>query len=490
MKRIEGIAGAAENYDLVVIGAGPAGMAAAATAAGLGLATLIADENPSPGGQIYRAVTTTPVERRGMLGSAYWEGLGLARELDAAACDYAPQTTVWSAEPTRDDLGAIAEPRSLEIGLSRDGAARLIRTRRLILATGALERPFPVPGWTLPGVMTAGAAQIALKASGLVPQGRTVLAGSGPLLLLLADQLRRAGTDIVAVLDTTPAGNLRAALPLLPEFLRSPYALYGLKLLATARLSLPVRRNVSALAITGDGRAQGVRFTRDGREETVPCDQVLLHQGVIPNINMPNALGCEQHWDDSIHAWAPTVDAWFSSSVPRIAIAGDGAGIAGAASAAVRGRIAAIAAASMLGRLDTAARDAMAAPLLAEAARLSRGRRFIDRLYRPAEQLLRPSDPSTIVCRCEEVRAGQIREIAQRLHVQGPNQLKAYLRTGMGPCQGRMCGPSVIELIAEQRGVPVSEVGYYRLRMPVKPVTLAEIASMPQSRAAKNAVMR
>jgi NADPH-dependent 2,4-dienoyl-CoA reductase/sulfur reductase-like enzyme len=323
-----------------------------------------------------------------------------------------------------------------------------------------------------------------------VPQGRTVLAGSGPLLLLLADQLRRAGTDIAAVLDTTPSGNFRAALPLLPNFLTSPYALYGLKLLGTARLSLPIRRNVSSLTIIGDRKVESVSFTRNGREETVNCDQVLLHQGVIPNINMPNALGCAQHWDDSIHAWVPTVDAWFSSSIPGIAIAGDGAGIAGAASAAVRGRIAAIASALMLGRLDTAACDKLAAPLLAEAARLSRGRRFIDRLYRPAEHLLRPSDPSTIICRCEEVRAGQIREVAQRLHVQGPNQLKAYLRTGMGPCQGRMCGPSVIELIAEQRNVPVAEVGYYRLRTPVKPITLAEIASMPQSEAAKNAVMR
>lgn len=484
------IADLAERYDLVVVGAGPAGLAAAATASGLGLATLVADENPTPGGQIYRSITTTPVKRRDVLGAAYWEGLALADELNAATCDYAPQTTVWSAEPTRDQAGAIAEPRMFDIGLSRAGTARMIQAKRLILATGALERPFPVPGWTLPGVMTAGAAQIALKASGLVPQGRTILAGSGPLLLLLADQLKRAGADIVAVLDTMPASNLRAALPLLPDFLRSPYALYGLKLFAKARLSLPVRRNVRALKIAGQQKVQGIAFTCNGREETIDCDQVLLHQGIIPNVNMSNALGCAQHWDDSMHAWTPTVDDWFATSVPAIAIAGDGAGIAGAPSAAIRGRIAAIAAASALGRLDLAARDRLAAPLLDEAARLSRGRRFIDRLYRPAEDALRPSDPSTMICRCEEVRAGQIRDVARQLHVLGPNQLKAYLRTGMGPCQGRLCGPSVIELIAEQRGVTVPEVGHYRLRMPVKPITLAEIASMPQSEAAKNAVMR
>lgn len=490
MRRIDDIADVAESYDLMIVGAGPAGMAAAAMAAGFGLTTLLADENAAPGGQIYRSVTNTPVKRRDVLGATYWEGLALAEELNAATCDYAPQTAVWSAEPTRDEAGAVAEPRMFDIGLSRAGTARMIRAKRLILATGALERPFPVPGWTLPGVMTAGAAQIALKASGLVPQGRTVLAGSGPLLLLLADQLKRAGAEVVAVLDTTPASNIRATLPLLPDFLRSPYALYGLQLFAKVRLSLPVRGKVRELKILGQQKVQGIVFTRNGREERIDCDQVLLHQGVIPNINMSNALGCAQHWDDSMHAWTPTVDGWFASSVPGIAIAGDGAGIAGAPSAAIRGRIAAIAAASALGCLDPAARDRLAAPLLAEAARLSRGRRFIDRFYRPAEHLLRPADPSTIICRCEEVRAGQIRDVARQLHVLGPNQLKAYLRTGMGPCQGRMCGPSVIELIAEQRGVAVPEVGHYRLRMPVKPISLAEIASMPQSEAAKNAVMR
>lgn len=490
MNRIEELDGVAERYDLVIVGAGPAGLAAATKASKLGLSTLLADENSGPGGQIYRAITVTPVQERDVLGTSYWQGLGLAKELETTSCDYAPRTIVWSGEPARDDTGQLIEPPGFEIGLSKDGKARLIQARRLILATGALERPFPIPGWTLPGVMTAGAAQIALKASGLVPQGRTVLAGSGPLLLLLADQLKRAGANIIAVLDTTPKGNLISALPLLPDFCRSSYAVYGAKLLAKSRLSLRVRQNVSDLKIDGHDRAEGISFRRNGQEQRIGCDQVLLHQGVIPNINMANALGCALQWDEQLHAWTPTVDGWFESTVPGIAIAGDGAGIAGAASAAVRGRIVAVAAAAALGRIDHKTRDRLAAPLKKAAMRLARGRRFIDTLYRPGPDLLRPKDPSTIICRCEEIRVGQIRDIVRDLHVQGPNQLKAYLRTGMGPCQGRMCGPSVIELIAEQRGVPVPEVGHLRLRMPVKPITLEEIASMPQSQAAKNAVMR
>jgi NADPH-dependent 2,4-dienoyl-CoA reductase/sulfur reductase-like enzyme len=490
MNRIEELDGVAERYDLVIVGAGPAGLTAATEASKLGLSTLLTDENSSPGGQIYRAITTTPLQQRNILGGSYWEGLHLAKELEATSCDYAPRTIVWSGEPAPDNAGGSIEPRCFEIGLSKDGKARLIQARRLIVATGALERPFPIPGWTLPGVMTAGAAQIALKASGLIPQGRTVLAGSGPLLLLLADQLKRAGTDIVAVLDTTPKGNFRAALPMLPDFIRSSYAYYGAKLFAKCRLSLPIRDNVCDLEINGDERVESISFKRNGQIQRIASDQVLLHHGVIPNINMANAFGCTLHWDEQLHAWTPTLDEWFESSVPEIAIAGDGAGIAGAASAAVRGRIVAVAAAAVLGRIDQATRDRIAAPMKKEASRLARGRRFIDILYRPGAEFLRPKDPSTIVCRCEEIRAGQIRDIVRDLNVQGPNQLKAYLRAGMGPCQGRMCGPSVIELIAEQRDVPVPEVGHLRLRMPVKPITLSEIASMPQSQAAKNAVMR
>nr|WP_067969650.1 NAD(P)/FAD-dependent oxidoreductase [Aminobacter aminovorans] len=480
----------AERYDLIVVGAGPAGLAAAAAASALGLSTLIADENAGPGGQIYRAITTTPVKRRDVLGTAYWEGLKLAKELEVASCDYAPQTVVWSAEATGNGTGEFSETRSFDVGLSKNGKARMVQAKRLILATGALERPFPLPGWTLPGVMTAGAAQIALKASALVPEGRTVLAGSGPLLLLLADQLKRAGANIVAVLETTPKSNIKATLPLLADFLRSNYALSGFKLLAKSHFSLPMRRDVGDLRILGDERVHGISFRCNAREESIDCDHVLLHQGVIPNINMANALGCDLHWDKSIHAWTPTVDDWFESSVAGIGIAGDGAGIAGAPSATIRGQIAAVAAAAALGQIDRATQDKMASLMRAQARRLSRGRRFIDALYRPAQQMLRPSDPSTVICRCEEIQASQIRNIVRELHVQGPNQLKAYLRCGMGPCQGRMCGPSVIELIAEQRGVSVPDVGHIRLRMPVKPITLEEIASMPQSDAAKNAVMR
>ena len=476
----------AQHYDLLVVGAGPAGLSAAARAAELGVSVLLADENPAPGGQIYRAVTTSTVSDRAILGEDYWKGAGIVARLEKSAATYAPGCTIWSIAGAELET----EAGQFEIGLSLGGRARIIHARRVILATGAQERPFPIPGWTLPGVMTAGAAQIALKSAGIVPSGRTVIAGCGPLLYLLAGQLAAAGAEIVAVLDTTPKRNWMAAVAAMPDFLRSPYLAKGLKLMAKARRSLRFLNGVTDLAAEGSDRVTAIRATRGSASETIPCDTVLLHHGVIPSVNLANAAGCAHEFDTLQHCWTPKLDDWFSSSVPGIAIAGDGAGIGGAESAALRGEIAGLDAARQLGRIDTARRDQLAAPLRAELVLTLRGRRFLDLLYRPAPQFLAPAANDTIVCRCEEVTAGQVRDAAKRLGVTGPNQMKAFLRCGMGPCQGRMCGPTVVELIGQERNLTPAEVGYYRLRPPVKPVTLAELASLPQTEAAVKAVVR
>lgn len=484
MTPIASIEQLAESYDLLVVGAGPAGLSAAARAAELGLAVLLADENPAPGGQIYRAVTTTPVKNRAILGDDYWRGADIVARFERSTAAYAPRCTVWSIGPDE------TAPGSFELGLSLDGKARIIGARQVILATGAQERPFPIPGWTLPGVMTAGAAQIALKSAGAIPSGRTVIAGCGPLLYLLAGQLAAAGCQIAAVLDTTPSANWSKALAAIPDFLRSPYLAKGLKLMLAARRKLRFVSGVTSLTATGEGKLASVQFEQNGRIGTIACDTLLLHQGVIPSVNFSNAAGCAHDFDTEQHAWVPRVDAWFGSTVPGIAIAGDGAGIGGAESAALRGEIAAVGAASRLGKLNEAERDRQAARVRAELDKKLRGRRFLDLLYKPAPQFLAPLRDETIVCRCEEVTAGQIRDAAKRLGVTGPNQMKAFLRCGMGPCQGRLCGPTVVELIAQTRGTTPAETGYYRLRPPIKPVTLAELAALPQTEASVKAVVR
>jgi len=363
-----------------------------------------------------------------------------------------------------------------------------VRARAVILATGAIERPFPIPGWTLPGVMSAGGAQILLKTAGVVPQGRTVLAGSGPLLWLLAWQYLRAGVAIEAMLDTTPRGRLSSALRHAPDFARSPYFAKGRELVRDVRRGVNVIEYVTALAIEGDLAARAVQFTVDGREYTIPIDQVMLHQGVVPDINLAQAAGCGLAWSPAQACFAPVVDAWGGTAVAGLYVAGDGAGIAGALAAVPRGRLAALAVANTLGRISHVARDSIARRDRDELAVAMRGRAFLEVLYRPADALLLPEGP-TLVCRCEEVAAQTVIDLARR-GCAGPNQMKAYVRCGMGPCQGRFCGLTVNALIAREQQRDPADVGYYRLRFPVKPVTLEEMAAGPTTPEAVEAVVR
>jgi NADPH-dependent 2,4-dienoyl-CoA reductase/sulfur reductase-like enzyme len=460
------------SYDLVVIGGGPAGLAAAAMAARAGLSTVLFDENPGVGGQIYRAITFSPVKDRAVLGEDYWIGADLASEALASGALIVNGATVWSLDPAR------------LVGVSIAGQARLIQASRVIIATGSLERPFPIPGWTLPGVMSAGGAQTALKAQGLVPNGRTVLAGGGPLLWLLAAQILRAGGKIDAILDTMPRRNWLRAVAHLPDFVLSPYFAKGLKLLHEVRAKVRVIRTDHIEAV-GDDRLREVVFAAGDEERRMPADLLLLHQGVVPNVNLAIAAGIAHTWNGRQICFEPVLDEWFASSVPGIAVAGDGAGIAGGTAAVERGRMAAIAAVRAL-KPEASLPDAQV--IRQKLQREEMGRPFLDWLNRPTDAFRQP-EGETIVCRCEEVTAKQVRDTAD-LGCEGPNQMKSFLRCGMGPCQGRLCGLTVTELIAVQRGTTPADVGYYRLRPPVKPITLAELASLPIAEAERKAVER
>lgn len=454
--------------DLIVIGAGPAGMTAATSAAAAGLSVTVLDEQTGPGGQIYRAVTGEGASRSAVLGRDYLEGAKLAQAMQTSGVRYQAGAVVWQIE---------TDAAGVTVSYSQHGRAAQMRGARLILATGALERPVPVPGWTLPGVMTAGAGQILLKASGLVAE-RCVLAGSGPLLYLLAVQMARAGKPPLALVETQSAGDMVRAAPHLVQGMRGWRTLFkGMGLLAELR-RLGVRRIIGAhdLRITGAGRAEALEFIAKGRNQRIACDTVLLHQGVVPNTQVSRALRLDHDWLEGQQAFAPRCDPWGETSHAGIFVAGDGAGIAGGIAAAAAGHVAALQVACQLGRIDSTARDANArapfAGLRAERAL----RPFLERAYPPSAQVLAPDD-TTIICRCEEVTAGQIRDWA-RLGCTGPNQIKAFGRAGMGPCQGRFCGLTVTALLAQAHGTSSDAVGAFRIRPPYKPVTLGELAQL------------
>ena len=449
-----------KQHDLVVVGAGPAGLAAAATAAGAGLDVLLLDEQPGPGGQVHRAAETAPLP---WIAAKSAVARSLAAEARAAGATLVSQASVWAVTKT------------LEIGWETPDGHGTASARAIVLAAGARERAWPFPGWTLPGVMTAGAVQVLLKQAGLGVDG-AVLAGSGPLLYLLATQYLRAGFRPAAVLDTTPVNSFRRGLPHLPRALLgggAPLLWSGLALLAKPVLArVPHWRGVDMLRAEGDGHVERVRFRHRGREHTIAAGHLFIHQGVVPQTTLVAALGCAMAWDTQLQAWAPVVDGSGATSVPGVHVAGDAAGIGGADAAVHRGRLAALAVAASLQPNAADVTEARTRPMRAALRRAMAARPLVDALYAPAPNLALGMSDETVVCRCEEVTAGQIRTClaSGRVAARDANAVKSLLRIGMGPCQGRNCGAALCALIARETGCAERDVVPLRPRLPLKPV--------------------
>lgn len=441
-------------------------MAAAITARRCGLEVVVLDDQPEPGGQIWRSV-----ERTGrfdnILGPAYVEGRAVTDEFRASRVSYLPGVQLWHLESGFRAL------------VSRDCQAQVIEASTVILATGAQERPVPFPGWTLPGVLTVGAAQILLKTSGQIPTGPLWIAGSGPLPLLYAVQFLRAGGQLAGYLDTTPVGQWKSALRYLPGAFRSAgEVLKGIGWMGTLRASkAPLIWGVTEIEALGEDRIQALQYrTCDAVVRTVEAKTLLIHEGIVPSIHAPLAFDCSMTWNIEQECFMPVVDAWGESSRSNLFIAGDGAGIAGARAAQLRGELAALRIAAKLNRITEAAAATAAGPIRRRLNRELALRPFIDALFKPRPQVFAPKD-QTIVCRCEEVTASRIRAAAA-VGRPGPNQIKAATRAGMGPCQGRQCGYTVTRILAAVQSRTPSEIGFFHIRPPLKPVTLSEYASL------------
>ncbi|MBY8086298.1 FAD-dependent oxidoreductase [Vibrio fluvialis] len=454
-----------KDVDVCIIGAGPAGMAAAIRCAQVGAKVAVVDEQPRPGGQIYRAVTRDGHPNGHIFGPDYLYGANLVAQFQRAAIEHINEATLWRIDENK------------RVYWSRGGKAEQLQAKRIILATGAIERAFPFPGWTLPGVMTAGACQIMMKTSGVVPQ-QAVMVGTGPLLYLLAAQMVDAGSAPLALVDTQqPNQYFKSAKYASSLWTGRKYILKGLKLLAKLRKAgIKHYTGATDVAAFGDGKFERLSFSCGSNLHLLEAQNCLAHIGVIPNVQLSRAMGLAHEWDNVQLCWRPSLDDYYSSSLEGVAIAGDGSGIGGALVAELQGRLAGANALHEIGKIPPFVFSAEAKTLKKQIRQELAIRPFLDTLYSPPRQAMQPAD-DTIICRCEEVTAGQIRQHA-RAGVNGINQIKTFTRCGMGPCQGRYCGPVVAQVISMQTAQPMEKVGYYRIRHPIKPLKLGELASL------------
>jgi len=450
---------------LVIVGAGPAGMSAAIAAARAGLRPLVLDDNPQPGGQIYRR---PPPALAPHLTHPSHSGDDLFHQLQELQdrIDIQSSAAVWGIFPSRQ-LAVVGSP--------------LIEAEHLILAPGAYEYLPPFPGWTLPGVMTPGGAQSLVKTQGILPGRRILVAGTGPFLLVVAEQLRRAGMDVAAVLEMASAGEAFRALP---RLLSCPGLLWeGFNYLRRLwKQRVPILRGHVLLEARGEEEVREARYApcnAEGKPDrtracSVAVDTICAGYGFIPRIQLAQLAGCQLRFVDALGGWIPVVDEDLETTVTNVWVAGDGGGVAGVVAARLEGELAGLAVTHRTGAIDPAAFARRRRSLLRRLTRLRRFRAALDRLFRIRPGLTLLAGPDTVVCRCEEVTRAEIEAGVAAGGVSLPT-LKVMTRSGMGPCQGQMCWPALARFLTSATGTGPEAAGPLRVRPPIMPVPLEEI---------------
>ena len=444
-----------KRKDIVIIGAGPAGIRAAQTLVAYGLQPCLIDESLRGGGQIYRRQPDNfKRSPKKLYGFEAGKAVALHSTLDRLAqdIDYRPQTLVWNAE-------------NRVLDTLTEGVADQLAYRQLIVATGATDRILPVQGWTLPGVYSLGAAQIALKFQGCAIGERVVFAGSGPLLYLVAYQYAKAGAKVLAVLDSAPFSAQSRALPAL---IRQPLTLakgvYYRSWLSAH--GIPVHQGVQLERIEGEHRVSSVSWRSGQQTHELDCDAVAFAHALRSETQLADLLGCAFSWSVLNRAWLPTRDSEGRSSVDGIYLAGDGAGILGADAAEMAGELAAL---TLLADAGHTVDTRRVATLKRKLAAIERFRHGLETAFPfPQDWAARTAD-NVIICRCEEVTAGDIRQTVAQGHWE-INRVKAMCRVGMGRCQGRMCGLAACEIVAQSCGRELSGIGRLRGQAPIKPL--------------------
>jgi glycine/D-amino acid oxidase-like deaminating enzyme len=460
---------ARRSCDVLVVGAGPAGLSAAKAAAAAGLAVVVVDERPSPGGQYFKQLAKSHVFANARaMDRQYCGGQDLIEATRAGGAEILSSAIAWGAFENR------------EVAVLADGRQILFLPKQIILAPGAYERPTPFPGWTLPGVMTSGAAQTFLRAYRVLPGHDVVVAGNGPLNFQVAAELITAGARVSAVVEAAPrpgagrVGSLFRMAALNPGLVRQGIG-YARRI---ARAGSPLLYGHAILAAEGSERVAAVHIAPlgedglpdAGRAQRFKADAVCVNTGFVPSGELARQLGCEQRFDLETGALATVRNDCGETSVRGIFVVGDGGGLGGALAAIEQGVLAGETAARNLDKTSGNKRRREAA--------LHKQQSFqeaLRRLFAAPPRFDEPTDASTIICRCEAIKLGTIqREIQEG--ATSLRSLRATTRAGMGRCQGRFCSPTLGRILARSGGQTDPVADTFTPRVPAKPVAIGALA--------------
>ncbi len=463
-----------KRNDVIIVGSGIAGLAAADLLSRHSLNVLVVDDNAHTGGQLVRTFPDRQAAYGGFEPDRFKRrGRRLATILRSRPVEFLKGSQVLGLYPEGTLLVEDRRRRVLEY-----------QTQNVILATGARERYLPFMGWTLPGVMSTGAAQILMKSSGILPGTNTLVGGCSPLMLVLAADILANGGQVHAILDQSWAARkfqaLKAGPTVLPKILEGAFYLIRL---AAARV--PVRQGIRIVAARGDRELEAVVAAKadssgriiQGTEHIYRTDTLAVGYGFAPNIELPLQAGCAVAYAADKGGWFVAVDSSMATSIPGIYAAGETTGVAGAGKSFIEGRLAALCILFRKGRVARPGYKSQTHALMRRHRQEIRFGQFFNLAFRPSPDAYADIPDDTTVCRCEEITFGEVRRQVNNgfTSLKG---IKMATRCGMGSCQGRICGPVLFDIITALTGQPPTAVGCNSSRAPVKHVTLDALARL------------
>lgn len=446
--------------DVLIVGAGAGGLSAAIAAANAGASVIVLDERKVAGGQYYKQAANGSI-----LDQQQDDGAQLVANAEASGAQILSGVELWGAFDGLKFFG------------HRDGVPIFVQPKTAIIASGAYERPVTVPGWTLPGVMTIGAAQTLWRSYQTLPGKRIAVCGSGPLNVQVALELAKGGADIVYLAERAPAAIRKPATALAMALADPALTLQGLRMLAGLRgHGIAVHNQSELTKVEQAGDALAATFqSASGAEHTVQIDALCMNAGFEPQNETLRLLGASMHYDAAMGHLRCKKSERMETDVPGLFAIGDCTGLGGAPAARVEGEIAGACAAAKAGHGD-------ASNLTPKHHKLSKHRAFQDKLWTlydiaPRDTAFLPDE--TTICRCEELTLGDIREGLSTTpgHV---GTLKRATRVGMGRCQGRYCGPIAARMVSDATGKPIEDLSFFAPRVPIKPVAISAILAAEQ----------
>jgi NADPH-dependent 2,4-dienoyl-CoA reductase/sulfur reductase-like enzyme len=490
-----------KHVDVAIIGAGPAGLMAAIEAKSNGLSIVVLDKYSQPGGHYYKQPPTKFERLDVEVDNRLLQIRDLMERVSNLNIELLTDTTVWgifrdhgpsfadrNGQACADSVQSLRkdfEAKEFSLYVACPRGVRCVRAKYIIVATGSYDRILPFPGWTLPGIITLGGAQMLLKGQKIVPGHRVLVAGSGPLLLAAAAGLAKAGANVLGVLDVAPFWD---------GWPGAPFAFWGQwarireawdYLVTLRQHKIPILFNHAVFRAIGQRELESVAIGKVDRlgypvwdtEERLDVDSLCVGFGFLPNTALTRHLGCRHFYDSQMDVCLPEHNENLETSVPGVLVAGDITGIGGYELSMLQGQLAGLVSVRKIG---TSSSTHITRRVSEMRSKIAKKQRFANMLrnrmrYRPGLRNL--LDDSTVICRCENVVVSQIEDsIADG--AQEMQGVKTRTRAGMGPCQGRYCDLSVGMMIAFETGRSREDVGFMSSRPPVIPLQINDLIAM------------